>query len=254
MLEREAKGRQPRVHEETLANLFDGVIQQVEAEIEGYLKSLPEQPPLEEFRQACRVLLRASRTLVQGEAGPMIGRKDLLSHFDARFLGLLFQFDLAYDIIVELPKAAARARQLLECAAEVEPGRAAQEYLSRVARCFTWGYEAETLILSRSVIEQIVKDAVPCVDVFDVFSWKDDAFRPDRQEKLRKRDPFLVTFGDRIQAGVVLKKLTPDEAKLAMEIWDKGSDAVHSSPDPTVDLMTIVKGLTRLIGKLCRDT
>jgi hypothetical protein len=164
----EANGRFP-FYDETLGIIFDGVVQHFEEEIEEYLKSLPQPPLIDEFRDRCRSLFRASQELIHSHPETKVFTKQLFSTFDEQLLKVLFQFELAYDAISELPNAAERIRTLLELAVEVAPGPAAQGYLARVARCFTWGYEAETLILCRSVLEQVLVDVVPDADVFYAF-------------------------------------------------------------------------------------
>ncbi len=238
-------------HDRSLGYVFDGVIQNFEEEIEEYLESLPQPPPIDEFRERCRSLFRASQELVQTQPEAKIFTKDLFSAFDQQLLKVLFQFELAYDAISVLPEAAERIRTLLEFAIDVVPGPAAQTYLARVARCFTWGYEAETLILCRSVLEQVLDEAVLNADVFNAFSWAPEAFPPDRREKLAKRDPFLVVIGDRIHAARVMGKLTDQEVEFAKIIRDRGDKAVHDAAGSGADVAGTVRILTQLIGKLC---
>jgi hypothetical protein len=247
-----ANGQFP-FYDSSLGIVFDGVIQHFEEEIEEYLESLPQRPAIDEFRETCRSLFRASQELVQRHPEARSFTKQLFSTFDEQLLKVLFQFELAYDAISELPEAAERIQKLLEFTVEVAPGPAAQRYLARVARCFTWGYEAETLILCRSVLEQVLDEATPDADVFTAFTWKPGAFPPDRREKLAKRDPILLAIGDRIYAACVMGKLTEEEVEFAKIIRDRGDKAVHDAPGFGADTASTVRTLTQLIGKLCSN-
>lgn len=238
-------------HDRSLGYVFDGVIEHFEEDIEEYLESLAQRPAIDEFRETCRSLFRASQDLVQSHPEARSFTKQLFSTFDEQLLKVLFQFELAYDATSELPEAAERIRTLLEFAVEVAPGPVAQRYLARVARCFTWGYEAETLILCRSVLEQILVDEVPDADVISAFDWKDEAFPPDRRKVLAKRDPFFFAMGDRIHAARVMGKLTEEEVQSAKIIRDRGDKALHDPPSSGVDVAGTVRALTQLIGKLC---
>lgn len=238
-------------HERILTNQFDGVIEWTDNEIEEYLRSLQKRPPIQEFRKACSTLFRASQTLIQGRAAARICRKDLLPEFDDLFLRILFQFELAREIISDLPYAANRAKQLLELAASAEPGPTAQKYLARVARCFTWGYHADTLILCRSVLEQVLADEVADVDVFSALSWKPEAFPDSRREVLLARDPLNIEIGDRVYAAHVLGRLSSSEVEFANQVRVRGNKAVHEEPPGGVDVFGTVEAITRIINSLC---
>lgn len=171
----------------------------------------------------------------------------------ADLLNEMFQCQVAHEAIHEIPPAAQRALQLLRFAAEARPSLLAQRYLARVARCFTWGYEAETLILCRSVLEQVLEETVPDGDVFTAFAWNREAFPQVRRDKLTKRDPVLVAIGDRIHAACVLGKLTDEEVVFAKIIRDRGDKAVHDMPDAGADVRGTVEKLTHLVSKLCGE-
>jgi hypothetical protein len=98
-------------HDESLGYVFDGVIQHFEEEIEEYLESLPQRPPIDEFRERCRSLFRASQELVQRHPEARSFTKQLFSTFDEQLLKVLFQFELAYDAISELPETAVSSRR-----------------------------------------------------------------------------------------------------------------------------------------------
>lgn len=245
-----ANGQFP-FHNGSLGNVFDGVIQHFEEDIEEYLQSLPQPPLIDDFRERCRSLFRASQELVHSHLEAKVFTKQLFSTFDEHLLKVLFQFELAYDAISELPEAAERIRALLEFAVEVAPGPVAQRYLARVARCFTWGYDAETLILCRSVLEQVLVEVVPDADVFNAIDWALKEFPPDRQKVLARRDPFFFAMGDRIHTARILGKLTEEEAQSAKNVRERGDKAAHDRPGPGIDVAGTVRTLTQLIGKLC---
>lgn len=187
--------------------------------------------------------------LVQGKSELLIARKEVLPIFDILFLKDLIQLELAEDAIYKLEAATQRARQLLDLVIESKPGPTAQRYLVRVARCFTWGYELETLILCRSILERVLEEAVSDSDVFSAFERNPGAFAPSHQEALRRRNPPAI--GDRICAAQVTGKLTAAQAELADKIRFRGNKAVHDTPDSGADVFGTIKALVELIGKLC---
>ncbi len=249
---------QPPYTEWELWNEFQGIVDKHRSAIERYLEYLPNQfnPDVadkvrlyaSQVIKSFVLLFRVSQNLVHGESDLPIARKEVLPRFDVLLLKDLFQLELAEDAIYTLESATGRARQLLDLVIEAKPGPLAQRYLARVARCFTWGYEAETLILCRSVLEDVLEETVPDLEVFGAFERDPSAFARSHQEDLRKRR--LVLIGDRIQAAEVIGKLTGPEAELANGIRFRGSKAVHENPDSGADVFGTVKALLDLIGKL----
>lgn len=248
----------PPYTEWELWNELQNVVDKHRDEIEKYLKSLPERFDAHnadtvriyttQVLETLDLLFQASQNLVQGKSDLPIARKDVLPVFDILFLKDLFQLVLAEEAIYALESAAHRARQLLDLIIEAKPGPLAQKYLTRVARCFTWGYDAETLILCRSVLEHVLIERVPDSDVFTAFQRNPDAFPHSHHEALRRRYP--PTIGDRIPAAHVTGNLTEAQADLADKIRFGGNKAVHDTPDADADVLGTVKALMELVGKL----
>ncbi len=237
-------------HEAEVNEALDGIIEKSEP-----LGGAKLRASLQEVRNAFPKLFQSSQSLVSEGVESTIDTARIEDVLEAlvleQALKELFQCDLARDVIHDVPPAADRARELLTFVTHAKPGRVAQRYLSRVARCFTWGYEAETFILCRSVLEQVLEEAVPDSDVFTAFAWKPEAFPLPRRKVLAKKDAFGVAIGDRIHAARVLGKLTEEDADFAKLIRDRGDKAVHDAPDSGADITGTVQGLTNLISKLC---
>ncbi len=266
-------------HESEFEGKLNSLLDNLEAE-----KKLKLLQACEVLRNAIPRLFNVSQTLVAEGAEPALrvvrDALDTVGRAEAFFLGCaglgpkpaagtspadkiseaaqlvdllneMFQCQVAHEVIHEIPPAAQRALQLLRFAAEARPGPLAERYLGRGARCFTWGHEAETLILCRSVLEQVLEETVPDRDVFTAFAWNREAFPQARRDKLDKRDPVLLAIGDRIHAAFVLGKLTDEEVGVAKIIRDRGDKAVHDMPDAGADVRGTVEKLTQLVSKLC---
>lgn len=228
-----------------------------------YLESLPDRFSeeiayklrafVEPLRKSYDSLFHAWQTLIEVNSQFPIPLKDALPLLDVFFLTDVLEFELARDVVAELPHAASRARQLLELLLKDVPDPTAQKYLARVCRCFTWGYEAETLILGRSVLEQVLAARISNADVFSALNWKSDVFPAARRDELKTRDPFRIAIGDRLHAAQAFGKLTEEEVDLAKQIRDRGGKAVHEAPASGVDTFGTVKALVEIVRKLTSE-
>ena len=233
-----------------------------EEEIERLLKFLPARfPPhgaenvklhVELIKVLHPRLFRASQTLVHENLPASIEElKEVLPVYDVFFLlKELLKLHLAQDVIWTLPEATDRARQLLELALESRLSPVAQAYLARVARCFTWGYEAESLILCRSVLEQVLEETITDRDVFNAYDWKPDCFPAERREELRRHGAVAVKIGDRIHAAQALGRLSAADANAAKTIRDRGNKALHEVPPSGVDVLSTIRTLLGIINAL----
>jgi len=241
---------------------LETLVQEEEEKLERFHRELPKKFDadvgkkvelyIDLLRTSYDSLYRTSQTLVRDQAKiPATLKNDVLPILDLFYLRDLLQFNLARDAVNELARAADRARQLLDFLIDARPGPIAQRYLARVARCYTWGYDAEALILCRSVLQQVLEENVSDADVFTAFAWKPEVFPPSRQDELRKHDPFRIAIGDRIYAAQAIGKLTNQEVELAKQIRDRGNKAVHEAPPAGVDTYGTVRDLMGVISKLC---
>jgi hypothetical protein len=252
------EGGEPPYTEWELWNELQNVVDTHRSAIERYLESLPNQfdpdaadkvrTYVAQVLKSFVLLFRASQNLVHGESDLPIARKEVLPILDVLFLKDLFQLELAEDAIYTLESATDRGRQLLDLVIKAKPGPLAQKYLARVARCFTWGYQAETLILCRSVLEHVLEETVPDLEVFGAFERDPGAFSQKQQEELRKRNRPGIRH--RIRAAKVMGKLTDPQVELADTVTFRGNKAVHDNPDSDADVFGTVRALVELIGKL----
>jgi hypothetical protein len=233
-----------------------------EEEIERLLTSLPERFPshgaenvklhVEFIKVLHSRLFRASQTLVhEGLPTSIDELNKVLPAWDA-FLLLkdLLKLHLAQDAISTLPGATDRARQLLELAFESRLSPVAQAYLAWVGRCFTWGYEAECLILCRSVLEQVLEETITDRDVFDAYTWNPDCFPAQRGEELRHDGALVINISDRIHAAQALGRLSGADANVAKTIRDRGNRALHEVPPSSVDVLGTMRTLLGIINAL----
>ncbi len=189
------------------------------------------------------------------EGPPPAYEETVEAYYFDDLLGIRYQCQLAREMIAELPAAARRAQELVRIAADARPGPLGKSYLRRVASCFTWGYETETLVLCGSVLEQVLQDEIEDSDVRNAFAWKPDVFPYPLREELKKGYP--PTLRHRIFAAQALGIITPEQVDLAEEIRLRRNKAVHdarisrSEEASDVDVAGTVRALTEVVGRLC---
>jgi hypothetical protein len=233
-------------------------------EVSEILANLPKYysaPVAESIRHYAKLIevlhpwiFRTSQTLAAvGLPSSYEPIRQTLPLFDHLFLKDLLQVELAQNMIWELESATDRARALLELVVEIQVPSVAQAYLARVARCFTWGYTAECLILCRSVLEHVLEEAVPNTDVFSVYTWRPEAFPEERRRILREQGAVAATIGDRINAARAIGRISDGDATAARTIRDRGNKAVHEAPPAGVDVLGTVRDLMRIIKILLQE-
>jgi hypothetical protein len=132
-----------------------------------------------------------------------------------------FVIDMSWDAIGKIREGALRIFKLYELMLKSSPSEATQKFLSRLTRCYVWGFDPECIIMCRAVIDAAFKDRIPnkiCKKYFV------------------ENDSYDFTLSNRIVAaykeGIIGKEIRVK----AFDVKEQGDDAVHYKPDITKDV------------------
>jgi hypothetical protein len=127
---------------------------------------------------------------------------------------------------------------LLGLTQEINPTGRTTEFLKRVSRCCMFGFDAECVILCRSVLDS----------AFDGEISVDDCVG-----KLGPRKPPYFPLADRIAVAQRVGRISADVADAAREIKRFGDAAVHRTPAQNVNVIDIVARTIRVLAELYRE-
>lgn len=120
-----------------------------------------------------------------------------------------------------------RCLDLATLAHQGQPSEAVGKYLRRLTHCYILELDAETVILSRAVLENAIHH---------LFESKDTP----APERMRARLDAAKMFG----------WISPPRANDAMTIWIRGNKAVHDDPDVTRDSLGTVRLLMGVLQEV----
>jgi len=136
-----------------------------------------------------------------------------------------FVIDLSWDAVEKIEEGASRIFRLYELVLRSAPSEPTQKFLSRLSRCFVWGFDPECVILCRAVIDTSFRDAV-----------SDEIC----EKHCGKNDRHVFTLSNRIQAARKEGMIDEDTKIKAFKVKDRGNEAVHNQPDFTKDVWDTV--------------
>lgn len=122
-----------------------------------------------------------------------------------------FVIDISWEAIRQIEEGASRIFRLYKLVLRSDPSEPTQKFLSRLSRCFVWGFDPECVILCRAVIDTSFKDAV--------------------SDEICKKHSHRFTLSGRIQAARKEEIINEDTKNKALDIKDRGNNAVHDQPD-----------------------
>jgi hypothetical protein len=124
------------------------------------------------------------------------------------------EISIAFKQVGTLRGKAMRAYELVRRAVEAAPNPGVAGYLRRMARCYISGFDAESVILARAVVENAVKE------LFD-----------RRKEPYPARQPGEGEMAALLRVARQKRFLTAPAAEAARDVWHRGSKAVHNDPE-----------------------
>jgi hypothetical protein len=130
---------------------------------------------------------------------------------------------------------------LLNLAVSLEASWRARAFLQRVSRCYLYGFNAECVVMCRSVLESEFEAEVPNDDCITALG---DPVRRDRKNRP------IFDFNDRTRAAVILKRITAEVAQLSDDVREDGRDAVHRWPKAQTDPKIYIEKTLKVIAAL----
>jgi hypothetical protein len=120
-----------------------------------------------------------------------------------------------------MQEGASRIFRLYNLVLSTSPSESTQQFLTRLCRCYIWGFDPECVMLCRSVI--------------------DTAFNKKVTYKMCKKYPVEdnkspFSLENRIEVALKEKFIDRDIAKKAHSIRLRGNTAVHKQPDGIRDV------------------
>jgi hypothetical protein len=112
--------------------------------------------------------------------------------------------------------AVQRCWELVRLVIEARPSGSVAGFMERLASLYIWGFDSETYVLARSVLESVLKDRLPDHVVRRVLDYEND-----RRIDLR----------DRVEAARQQGLLSSGQAKTAEDIRRDGNAVIHEFPN-----------------------
>ncbi len=126
-----------------------------------------------------------------------------------------------------------RLQHLLDWLLERAPNETTLRFLRRMARCYIAGFDPETLVMCRAVLENAVKDVIDTHKV---------PVPPTPAGKSEMRT--------RLNALTAARRLTSAQSKDALAIWTRGSKAAHEDPHATTQVFETVTSTLGILERL----
>lgn len=143
--------------------------------------------------------------------------------------------DLAWEAIDRIKQGPQRILDLYLLALGTRPSPRVQQFLTRLGRCYSWGFEPECVMLCRSVIDAAFGDTV------------DNAMC---EKHPRESGKIGFTLADKIRAAYEEGLIDRRTQKAAERIRLRGNQAVHRQPDLTKDVLGTVRDTLAVLEKL----
>jgi hypothetical protein len=141
--------------------------------------------------------------------------------------------DTAWEATGKIQEGTSRIFKLYGLVLQTRPSEATQKFLTRLGRCYIWGFDSECVMLCRAVLDTAFRDSV-----------KDEICEKHFGKKHNRYD---FTLNNRILAALNDGIIDEKTKKLAIKIKERGVKAIHYQPDITEDVFgTICDTLTVL--------
>lgn len=120
----------------------------------------------------------------------------------------------AEDAICKIDDGASRMLNLYRLVLRNKPSETTQAFLSRLGRCYVWGFDSECVMLCRSIIDTAFKDTI-------------------EEEICKKHGQQRYDLSNRIWAAFKERIICKDIKDKALKVKTRGDKAVHDQPDIT---------------------
>lgn len=184
--------------------------------------------PVEEIRKQCVNLLR--------EAPPKFPDED--ENGLLRMIGEKLCASLAWEAMNIVEDGTRRILKLYILVIKTAPSKTTQSFLSRLSRCFVWGFDPECIILCRSAIDAAFRDVV------------DDEIC--RKYEILPRS-YEFTLSSRIQAAFKEGIIDNRIRNAAYRVKNRGDKAVHYQPDLGEDVWQVIRDTLSVLQRITKQ-
>lgn len=136
------------------------------------------------------------------------------------------QIDVAWEFATGTDAMAGRCMDLTKLVLKTRPPEHILRFLSRVSRCFIAGFEPETVVMCRAVLENAVKTAATKHNVGD------------------------ARMKERLRALHDLGILSEQGRAAAWTVWTRGNTAVHQDPTVTTAVFETIELTATVLAEL----
>jgi hypothetical protein len=131
-----------------------------------------------------------------------------------------FVIDMSWEAIEKIREGALRIFKLYKLVLDSVPSEATQKFLSRLTRCYVWGFDPECLIICRAVLDTAFRDRVT-----DTIC----------EKHINRNNRYEFTISNRIEAAYKAEIIDKETKKKAFNVKTRGDKAVHYQPDIAED-------------------
>ncbi len=156
-----------------------------------------------------------------------------------RVIWELFAIKMSWESVSKIQDGANRIFSLYRLVRSCKPSEPTQEFLSRLSRCYVWGFDPECIILCRAVIDNAFRDVISdqmCEKYFG-----------SRYSK-------SFNLVNRIQAAEKEELIDKSIKDIAHRIRERGNKAIHYQPDITKQVWETICNTVTVLGALYKST
>jgi hypothetical protein len=132
-----------------------------------------------------------------------------------------FCIKLSWKAMEKIKEGANRIFNLYNLVLSSPPSRPTLDYLSRLSRCYIWGFDPECVILCRSIL--------------------DSAFRKKILDNICEDNQFDYDLKMGIDTAIEKGLINDKTGKLAHSVRIRGNKAIHNQPDATKDVWGTIR-------------
>jgi hypothetical protein len=144
--------------------------------------------------------------------------------------------DLAQKAINRTDEGTKRMFQLYGLVLQTHPSPATQKFLSRLGRCYIWGFDPECVMLCRSVIDTAFGEAVS----------------DDLCEKHPRDGRVRLDLAHKIWIACEEGMIDKSTQRIADCVRLRGNTAIHGQPDATKDVFGTIRDTVAVLERLAK--
>ncbi len=150
-----------------------------------------------------------------------------------------FVINLSREAIRKITDGALRIFKLYNLVLSSSPSKSTQSFLSRLSRCYVWGFEPECIILCRSVVDTAFRDYID-----------DEICKRQGEYSTNSKGEYYFTLSNRIKAAFKEGIIDRRAKDMAFVIKERGDKAVHYQPDITTQVWETICDTVAVLEKI----